>query len=933
MSNKAGQYIWFDKKDLSRNPYAVFRKNFHINNIALLERVKFHIFADTVYTLYVNGNFLGFGPVRFDPRYPQYDSYDLSQHLREGDNVIAVLVNFNGHKVFKSIPAQAAMIAWGEVEVGKDVIDLCSDETWKCREHTAYSRFTAKMSFALPAQIYYDQGKFDEAWIQPAYDDKAWPDAVILSNQRAFGDLSPREIPFMELSPVSPSGISIRPLQKNEEIYSFYFPLPIGYDTAYDIQEGYSRFVCWSTYIYSPCAQSLGIGMLHEKLWINGNSCVSIEDLLLSLRYNAAIELKEGWNYLFAQVDANNDICEGYLALPKNRGLLLSADKNKDSGNLFRYMPLQPAELDKELRSLKLPLPEDALEEGDCHAGVAEKINDVWIYTTAADSAANPCREVSWDNYLPPLETLNALAGFTVRKDLYPDGFSLIIDMEHMRLLFPCLQLQAVKGVTIDLLYGDRFGADGQHLRSLSWIPLGDRLVCANDCLDWQPIQPRGFRYLNITLRNTTADVKIKDICFLSAQYPLTKKGRFECSDPLLNRIWEMGALTQAIDMEDVYDDCIDRERGLYALDALIQYNVNLACYGDHALMKRSLELYGQSTHESGLFRCLYPNEGDYIITDFCLYIVNAFHAYYLQTGDKELLEQYWPAIIKNLQVFHRLSDERDDLLLCADKPEGNWPSQIKDNLLGFWGDGDRVDNTGINCVFSSHYLLALRNTLEMAQSISKDDVQDLTRRINILEKSIPEKYWNEEKGLYADNLSQQSFSPHASLMALQAGIVSKHQRERLLKTLPTAFPALLFNGYDHSGGTLFETAHGYYLVDALYKIGLEKLAEKYIKEGWGYMLCKGLKTTAEHFDLIHSQCHAWSAYPTYMMSHYVLGISFDADCDNIRVSPQPGSLSWAAGVFPHPKGLVEVAWHTEDGQIIFDRLLAPKGVEINVCP
>ncbi|MCL2602881.1 MAG: hypothetical protein FWD90_00210 [Defluviitaleaceae bacterium] len=896
------KYVWFNAKDTSRSPYAAFRKDFYINDASSIKKAVFNVFADTVYALYVNGAFVGFGPVRFDPRFPQYDTYDLTELLQNGKNALAVLVNFHGHKVFKSIPAQAAMIAWGTVEYGGEVIDLSTGNgaaPWKCKQHLSYTRYTPKLSFALDTQAFYDQKQFDEGWTQTDYDDSDWPDAVVCDDQHAFGPLTPREIPFMALTPVAPASVYITPLRKTERLYSFGYAPPIGYDTAFDEQKGYDRTLYWTVRIHSPRAQTVTAGVLYEELWLNGEPCRMLQDPFKPLRFNAALALNEGDNQLFARVGLSGDIYEGYLALPGDCGLVLQP---------FRYLPLQTHEAAKNLRASSLPFPEDF---------------DGWFTADPASPAQSPCREVSWDDYAPMTETLlpDGLNGFTVRKDSYPDDFALTIKMETMRLVFPRVSLSGLEGATIDFLYGDRLHEDGRHIRSLSWVPLGDRAVCARDTFEWQPIQPRGFKYLSITVRNTKRDILINKIDFLNAQYPVKRVGTFECSDPLLNRIWEMGAVTQAIDMEDAYVDCVDRERGLYALDALIQYKVNLACFGDHALMKRTLELYGQSNHPIGLFRCLYPNTGDYVLPDFCLYIVNAFYAYFKQTRDIDFIAKHWPAITQNLNVFHRLSDERADKLLCADKPEGDWPRNPQDNRTGFLGDGERTDNTGINCLFSCLYLTTLRETSEMADAVISGDsteINHLPHRISVLTESIKNTFWNEEKGLFVDNTEHKRFSPHASLAAVCAGAVTDEIRERLRITLPPLLTPFFKNGYDHTEGTLFETSSGYYFINGLYKLGLGNEAERIIKEGWGYFLTRGLTTTPEHFDMVHSQCHAWAAHPTYFLSRYVLGM--DADADTVNFDPQPGSVTWAKGTFPHPKGLIEVEWHMENGRVVCDR-------------
>ena len=222
--------------------------------------------------------------------------------------------------------------------------------------------------------------------------------------------------------------------------------------------------------------------------------------------------------------------------------------------------------------------------------------------------------------------------------------------------------------------------------------------------------------------------------------------------------------------------------------------------------------------------------------------------------------------------------------------------------------------------MFSAMYLFTLQETLEMAKQVSENDVPDLISRIKILERSIQKVFWNEEKGLFADTDQHLTFSPQASLAVVNTGIITEIQRERLRKTIPPLLLPFFINGVDPTGGFRFETSRGFNIFIALYDLGLDDVAEKIMKEAWGHFLIKGFKTTPEHFDMIHSHCHAWAAHPTYMLSRYVLGVSYDAISDKTELNPQPGTVTWAKGIVPIPNGTVEVEWHKENGEPVIDK-------------
>ena len=61
-----------------------------------------------------------------------------------------------------------------------------------------------------------------------------------------------------------------------------------------------------------------------------------------------------------------------------------------------------------------------------------------------------------------------------------------------------------------------------------------------------------------------------------------------------------------------------------------------------------------------------------------------------------------------------------------------------------------------------------------------------------------------------------------------------------------------------------------------------------------------------------------------------MLGVTFPevANLNVVRIAPQPGSLSWAAGAYPHPAGLIQVQWQIKDGKLLLE-YDAPEGVAV----
>ncbi|MEI6132069.1 MAG: family 78 glycoside hydrolase catalytic domain [Bacillota bacterium] len=906
------KFIWYDEVGLGRNLYCEFLKVFNIDN-KVPQTANFHLFADTVYELKINNKFVGFGPVRFDPRFPQFDTYDIAKHLHVGENKIEVIVNSFGTKTYKAMPSIGSFCAWGNVG---DINLATSNGGWKARPSKSHQSYMHKMSFALnPIEIVVEQAE-----------ENPWLPAVDLKDQDHWGTFEPRSIPFMSLAErsLNINDAKILPINNDFTIHGFEVPLP---DFASDNQNDYSFKIFFKTWIWSPKAQDIVANAFWGEVWLNGKELTDgVEDTTRNMKINHLWHLKEGWNYLFGSVRGYNDYLCQLFAVPSEAGLVFSAEKDLDCPHNFKHTLSQEiTKFDSALAKIKLPF--DPAEELEAAGG--------WSLFSKGAPLNAPCRFSSLDNYGAIFQNFDAGAN-SFSKNLYPQGFALLFDLCHTDLVFPRIKMSGVAGATIDFSYSEVMLDDKLHLETVFNYQSCDRLVCMNDRVEFQPMQPRGMRYLMITVRNADSDVVLESLKIIDAKYPVKNIGSFECSDELLNQVWHQCQLTQATNMEDAYVDCVSRERGMYVRDTVIQYFNNMSVYGDEALMERCMQLYGQSPEEEGRFRAVYPNSGNYMITDFCLNAIEGYYALYKFSGKTESFARDWEAMKTNLAWFDALADEREDKLLDA-----NWDKKRKQfsQYGGFHGDligkGPRqFDNDGIHCVFSCTYIIALENMAEMALALGKnDEARQLNERAQVVRSSIRQKLFDGNVGLYKDSLNSEFHSFHAQVFVIRAKVATPEQLATIKAHLAKNFDSVFLNGYNPDAGIRFSPSFGFYILDGLYKADLPELAENLIRSSWGYFLHAGYTQCPEYHVIGPgiSYCHAWSAAPLYFLSAEMAGIEFaeDSKLNRYKLNVKASTVDWAKIKLPHPKGTIEIAWHMEDGVRIFDKIAAPPGVEI----
>lgn len=160
-----------------------------------VRKAEMHLFAYTRYRLYLNGRYVGRGPSRFQNQRPEYDTWDVSEFVRAGQNTVAVLVHrdFHSGRVMDHLPGFTAELSW----VGQDGQErrVATDESW--RGVTERSFLARKQAWAsIPENI--DATQMED-WTGAEFDGSTWPAAVRVSADASFYPLWPRTTPLQRV--------------------------------------------------------------------------------------------------------------------------------------------------------------------------------------------------------------------------------------------------------------------------------------------------------------------------------------------------------------------------------------------------------------------------------------------------------------------------------------------------------------------------------------------------------------------------------------------------------------------------------------------------------------------------------------------------------------------------------------------------------------
>lgn len=121
-------------------------------------------------------------------------------------------------------------------------------------------------------------------------------------------------------------------------------------------------------------------------------------------------------------------------------------------------------------------------------------------------------------------------------------------------------------------------------------------LVVEVGMMSMNPIGETGFRFVRIDLLEEEVTLVLKSICAALVYKDVPYRGSFTCSDPLLNRIWDVGAYTVHLNMQEYIWDGIKRDRLVWVGDMHPEITTIKAVFGEDESVEKSLDFIRKET-------------------------------------------------------------------------------------------------------------------------------------------------------------------------------------------------------------------------------------------------------------------------------------------------------------------------------------------------
>ncbi len=492
-----------------------------------------------------------------------------------------------------------------------------------------------------------------------------------------------------------------------------------------------------------------------------------------------------------------------------------------------------------------------------------------------------------------------------------------IVDFERELIGSVLIDLEAPAGTILDIGYSESLQDGRVNTRRYSYRFADRYILRAGRQRIEHRLQDRGFRLLQLVLRNFQEPVTIHSLKAVHRVYPTPVQAAFECDDPFLNQLWQMCATTLTACATDTFIDCPWREQAFWLCDIVAETPFYLSLTSDRALATRSLRLGADGQVRDGMMPAVYPsdhNNPHVVYTSISALWTIALSDYYLYTGDRALVEELLPAVDLGLDTYEAWRDA-----------EGLIPNHKEYTNFIDWGyNADTAALGGTASVLNMLIAAACKRAAWMHQSAgSAERAAALARRAGDLSSAIARKFWLADQGKFYDctkpPLGARSFSQHPHAVGLHFDLLDEPHRAASLDALLD--PSLVKAEYYYQ----------YFVLNALARGGKAKEALVCIRDLWGQMVRENSLTVWEvrggrdGFGGAGSLCHGFSCAPLYFMQTVLLGIRpLRPGFAEFSFEPQALGLKRCSGQAPTPQGPIAVQWSRRDAESLNVEITVP---------
>ncbi len=398
----------------------------------------------------------------------------------------------------------------------------------------------------------------------------------------------------------------------------------------------------------------------------------------------------------------------------------------------------------------------------------------------------------------------------------------------------------------------------------------------------------RAGRWCLISIKTGDAPLTLHRLALNESRYPVENESRFDGGDPGLDGVLALAVRGLQMCSHETFMDCPYYEQLQYDGDTRLELLTTYAMTRDDRLPKRAIELFDFSRRNGGFVNERFPAFLPQQSPTFSLIWALMLHDYTFWRND--------PAFVKARAIGLRAMLEEFEPYVNQDGLLENLPGWPFMDWVPQWNNGDAPDGVaGVSALNNLLYVYALQKSAQVEDSLGEPLLaQRLRGKADRAAAAVRAQFWDETRGLMADNRAHTEFSEHSQCLALLSDTLTGEPARRCF--------AQLLAAPDLKRATIY---FSFYLVETWQKFGrgdliLDRMAF------WKDLVRQGLKTPVEMPGNTRSDCHAWGSHPLFDLQASVAGVRpASPGFRTVRIAPLPGKLPKLASRTPHPNGFI----------------------------
>ncbi len=377
---------------------------------------------------------------------------------------------------------------------------------------------------------------------------------------------------------------------------------------------------------------------------------------------------------------------------------------------------------------------------------------DAWFLCPDYDDAAweHATLHHCDDHTLTPQTSHSLVFESISPKETQRKGDTLFIDFGKTYVGYLDLKATGPAGSTLTIRCGQERNEDGTvrfQLRANcnyeeTWI-LGE----GESVLDW--FDYKAFRYAEVVLPE---GAELTHISFAARHYPFALQNEMKAeyrTDPLLQKIWELCVHSQKYGIQEVIQDCMEREKGFYLGDGCYTALTNMILTGDDSMVRKLIDdAFATTFITEGLVTCMdcsFMQE----IAEYPLILIYLVLWHYNYTGEKDYLAQNYPKCVRLLESY-RQDYEKDYILTGLDKwCVVEWPANFRDGYAVDITEGKVCEEAHVS--INAYYVAAVETTNTIAGILGQPAYR---KDLPEMKKAFWDAFWMPETGYFRDGVN-----------------------------------------------------------------------------------------------------------------------------------------------------------------------------------